>query len=177
MSDQDGGDVAGVMAKFPGPVTLYADKRTVRFLFVVFAVIELGFVKALFTAESGRLAIWIGLAIFLWGIGSTAFMILNRNALALTLDHDGFTINGMFRPRWSAWKDVGDFATLKSRYFTATTYNDRGPGVSTFQRLTSGYRRLRYGRDTMLPDTYGFDAERLAQLMSLWRQRALASQS
>src|ERR1700733_10349380 len=135
MSDVDRVDVAGVMAKFPGPVTLYADKRTVRFLFVVFAVIELSFAKALFTAESGRLAIWSGLVIFLWGIGSTAFMSLNRNALALTLDRDGFTINGMFRPRRSTWKEVGDFAMLKNRYFAATIYNDRGPGLSPFQRL------------------------------------------
>ena len=60
----------------------------------VFAVVEFALVKGLFTGDGTRLvATWIFVALFLWGIGLTAYVMLNRNALAMILDRDGFTIN------------------------------------------------------------------------------------
>jgi hypothetical protein len=83
MSDPGRADVASIMAQFPGPVRLYGDKIVLRYVLGVFAVIEFGLLKGLFTGDGTHLvATWIFIALFLWGIGLTAYVMLNRNALA-----------------------------------------------------------------------------------------------
>jgi hypothetical protein len=177
MSETGGNDVSAVMTKFPGPVTLYAGKRILWTVCSVFVVIEFGLLKGFFAHGELPLAGWIAVAFFGLFLAITVYGILNRNVFALTLDRGGFRINFIFGGRRCSWKEVGDFATWTTRRFAVATYNDRGLAKSFFQRLMCRYRRMRYNRDTALPDTYGFDAKRLAQLMSLWQQRALADQA
>jgi hypothetical protein len=163
MADPDRVDVAAVMAKFPGPVRLYGDKKFLRYVLGVFALIEFGLVKGLITGDGTHLiAVCILIAILLWGLGLTAYVMLNRNALAMDLDGDGFTVNyyAWYRPLRRAWSDVDDFGTRTNRVMDSTTYNDRPAG-----------------RSRLFLDTYGLGAGGLAQLMSQWRQRALASQA
>jgi len=180
MSDPDRTDVASIMAKFPGPVRLYADKRVVRFLCgTAAAVLEFVALRGLFKGGDITPAGWVVLVIYLSAVTAllvcTAFMMLNWNSLALNLDRDGFTIDFMFRPRQYACNGVGDFAAWKSRLFKLTTYNDRRSGLGVLRRLRYRWRRRSYGRDTALLDTYGLGAEGLAQLISQWQQRALGS--
>jgi hypothetical protein len=159
MSDPGRADVASIMAQFPGPVRLYGDKIVLRYVLGVFAVIEFALVKGLFTGDGTRLvATWIFVALFLWGIGLTAYVMLNRNALAMILDRDGFTINYYlwYRPLRRAWSDIGDFGTRSNRAMQSATYKDRAAG-----------------RQRLFPDTYGLGADGLVQLMSQWQQRAL----
>jgi hypothetical protein len=159
MSDADRTDATAVIAQFPGPVRLYADKIVLRYVLGIFAVIEFGLVKGLFTGDGTHLiATWLLIALFLWGIGLTAYVMLNRNALAMVLDRDGFTINRYlwYRPLRCAWSDVGDFGTRSNRAMQSATYKDR-----------------QAGRQRLFPDTYGLGADGLVQLMSQWQQRAL----
>jgi hypothetical protein len=155
-------DADTALAKFPGPVRLYADKRFVRYLSLVFAAMEFVLGKGLLFGTDKRhfvaqLVIFIAL---LWPLLLIALVVLSRNALALDLDRDGFTINAYawYRPRRYLWSDVGEFGTRSLRFIALVTYQDRVAG-----------------RQRLIPDTYGLGADGLAQLMSQWRQRALGN--
>jgi hypothetical protein len=171
---QDGGPEEGVaraasaaetpLAKFPGPLRLYANKRFVQVLFWIFAGMEYILGKALLSGAdrqhfAAQLIIFIAL---LWPLLLSAFIVLSRNALALDLDRDGFTINAYawYRPRRYAWKDTGEIGTRSLGFMNFTSFADRVAG-----------------RQRMLPDTYGLRAEILAQLMRDWQERALAARA
>lgn len=150
------------LAKFPIPVRLYADKRFVQYLFLIFAAMEFILGKGLFFGTDKRhfaaqLVIFIAL---LWPLLLIAFIVLSRNALALDLDRNGFTINAYawYRARRLLWADVGDFGTRSFRFMVFATYQKRATG-----------------RQQLIPDTYGRGADELAQLMNEWRRRALAN--
>ena len=152
-------DADTALAKFPGPVRLYADKRFVQVLFWIFAAMEFVLGKALLLGTdkqhfAAQLVLFI---VLLWPLLLIALIVLSRNALALDLDRDGFTINAYawYRPRRHLWADVGDFGTRSLRVIALATYQDRVTG-----------------RQRLIPDTYRLGADGLAQLMSQWRQRA-----
>jgi hypothetical protein len=153
-------DANAPLAKFPGPVRLYADKRLIRYLSGLFAAMAFIVGKALFLGTDPQhftvqLIVFI---VLLWPLGLTAFVMLSRNALALDLDRDGFTINAYawYRARRYLWTDVGDFGTRSFRFIALASYQDRAAG-----------------RQRLIPDTYRLGAEGLAQLMTQWRQNAL----
>ncbi len=157
-------DVNAALAKFPGPVRLYADKRFVQVLFWIFAAMEYILGKALLSGAdkqhfAAQLVVFIAL---LWPLFLVAFIVLSRNALALDLDRDGFTVNAYawYRARRYTWQDIGEIGTRSFRFMDFVTFEDRAAG-----------------RQRMLPDTYGLGAEALAQLVTQWRQRALAQRA
>ena len=161
MTEADRTDVATIVARFPGPVRLYGDKKFLRYVLGVFAVIEFVLVKGLFTGDgTHRVATLIFIALFLWGLGMTAYIMLNRNALAMDLDRDGFTINRYlwYSPLRRAWSDIGELGTKSTRGIGSATYKD-----------------LQNGRQQSFPDTYGLGSDGLVALMSQWRRRALGS--
>ena len=167
-------DVDLMLAQFPGPVRLSAAKSLHKVILIGCLVLEFLLVKALVTGQGVPAAV-LGVAVvvlaqILW----CALVLLRRDTLALALDRDGFTIRYLLRPRTLAWDAVGDFTAWKSRAFDLTMYNDATAAKGTIEAALSRYRKSRFGRDAALPDTYHLGAERLAQLMSLWRQRALS---
>jgi hypothetical protein len=170
-------DVDALLAQFPGPVRLYAAKTYVRIALAALAVIEFMLVKGAVTSDHFTLIGWAALTVFSVACLSTAWTMLNRNALLLVLDGEGFTLNFTWRARRCSWQDVGDFSVWQNSRFPVATYNDRTLARHPLQRLMCKYRRSRYGRDTALPDTYGLGAEGLARLMTQWRQRSLAKQA
>ena len=95
---------------------------------------------------------------------------------ALTLNREGFTVNYLLRAKTRAWSDVGDFAVSTSRRFDLTVYTDRSGNAGMFDRAVARLRKMRFGRDAVLPDTYHLGSARLAKLMTLWQQRALPKQ-
>ncbi len=157
-------DADALLAKFPGRVRLYADKRFIQCLCGLFAVMAVVVGKGLFVGTdpqhfTAQLIIFV---VLLWPLGLTAFIVLSRNALALDLYRDGFTLNAYawYRPRRCMWAVAGDFGTRSFRFMTFATWQDRPDG-----------------RPRLIPDTYGLGAEALARLMTQWRQRALAPTS
>jgi hypothetical protein len=173
VSQPAGADVNALLAKFPGPLRLKANKTYLRMVFVVLAVIEFVLVKGALTGEGIKPAGWIILAFFTVALVSAAYAMLARNVFSLVLDGDGFTIRFTYRTRRCAWRDVGDFSTWKNGRISVATYND--PALAN--SLMSKYRRARYDRDTALPDTYGLGADGLAELMTQWQRRALAGRA
>jgi hypothetical protein len=158
------GPVDVLLARFPGPVRLYADKRFVQYLLGLFAAMAFVLGRGLFLGTDPKhftveLIVFITL---LWPIGSIVLIVLSRNALALDLDRDGFTVNGYawYGARRHLWSEVGAFGTRSFRFMTFGSYQDQAAG-----------------RQRFFPDTYGLRADGLARLMNEWRRRALAQQT
>ena len=157
-------DAGALLAKFPGPVRLNADKRFAQYLFLIFAAMEFVLGKGLlFGTDRQHFTVQLVISIaLLWPLLLIAVVVLSRNALALDLDRDGFTINAYawYRPRHYAWKDIAGFGTRNFRFLEFATFEDRGTG-----------------KQRQFPDTYGRSAADLARTLNAWRQRALAQQA
>jgi hypothetical protein len=90
----------------------------------------------------------------------------------LVLDREGFDVTSLFRRYRVRWQDTADFAAvvLPPARHRMVAYNDRKQSSSRLARMNVAI----VGRNAAIPDTYGFSAEALAQLMAQWRERALA---
>jgi len=165
-------DVDSILARFPGPVRLTAAKSLLKVILICCLVVEFFLVKALVSGQGVPLVLWCVIVIVLLQIIWCTVVILRRDCLALTLNHDGFTIDYLLRSRTYSWSEVGEFVGAKARLFDLTLYNNRSATKGIMERVRSVIPKLRFGRNATLPDTYSLGGERLAQLMSLWQQRA-----
>ena len=106
----------------------------------------------------------------LFGVGTIASgKALLPGASELRLDKDGFAWTVSFRTHRVGWKQAKDFGVWKSRHTKLVTYNGENPASPVMAALNTAIA----DRNASLPDTYGFAAEDLAQLMSQWRALAL----
>jgi len=182
--------VAAILARFPGPVTLNVSRRK----WLWFLVIGLTFAAmggwmivepALFETRIVSLGVrgmipivawaWIILAFF--GLGSVVIVLtLLPGASGMTLDANGFVVCSLFRRSTYQWANVDEFEIsevplgYRSRAMKLVGFNDRSAAQGTVARLNVALA----GRNSALPDTYGFKLEDLVGLMSTWRMRALA---
>jgi hypothetical protein len=154
------------LVKYPGPVTLYVSRKK-WLLMLASCVAFTGGCAASIPTEP------------LWGWGGALFfgagtivstVILLPGAGKLTLDADGFEVTNLFRRRRSRWLDVTDFVPEAVQFSPKKLlgYNDANQKGKVMGELNVGLT----GRNSALPDNYGFALEDLARLMTLWRERA-----
>ena len=146
-------DIDSILAQFPGPVRLTAAKSLIKVVLICCLVLEYFLVKALVTGQGIPLAIWCAIVIVLLQIAWCTLAILRRGYLALTLHHDGFTIQYLLRSRTYGWSEVGEFAGIKARLIDLTMYNNRSSTKRIVERARSMIPTLRFGRNAALPDT------------------------
>jgi hypothetical protein len=158
-------EVEQILASFPGPVVLYAG--TLRKLLML--AIFLAFTAfCIWTVVAGRTRILHGVYDTIMGpIAVVVFAVLTVRSLilllvpsaaSLTLDADGFAINGIFRTKRRSWRDVSGFRTQKV---------SAGIALVTYDLLPSK-------KTVPLMDSYGQPKDDLAWLLEEWRKRALA---
>jgi len=90
------------------------------------------------------------------------------------LDAEGFetrTVWGSRRRR--RWRETAGFAPLWINFWHYTAYDDDNPPSGWWDAANRAYA----GGKSFFPDTYGLGAKNLADLMTAWRQRALAPPS
>jgi hypothetical protein len=189
--------VAALLDRFPGPLTLDPSRRkwllvvAIGVVFILGAALLIrdpagssdtavgrgvgGIVVTLGLARDRAAATtaigWIALVIFAL---ATIVGLLNLlpGAAGLTLGRDGFRTRNLFRRHDYKWADVSDIAGVRLPSLSrCVAFNDR---LVQGSRLARTNVRL-VGRNSALPDTYGLSVDDLAQLMSLWRERALAT--
>jgi hypothetical protein len=166
------GKVADILARFPGPVTLYAARRK----WLLMLVVCIAFAGA-GAAEGQSWTNWIGVVFFGLGAIVSALMLL-PHAGSLLLDVDGFEMRVFFRRIRVTWRDASNFeaiypvggrrlpTTAKVVGFDHAKFKDsRWVALSKFITPHAG----------RMVDTYGFSAEDLASLMTQWRERARGS--
>jgi hypothetical protein len=160
-----------ILARFPGPVTLYRSRLT-WFLTAIGSglFVAVGFWMV---AVGGPIG-WPILVFFTSCMIISAVMLL-PGAGALKLDGDGFQITSLFRRHHACWQDVSEFETMApppphnlQRFVVYDDLNQAGRMMAKLSVAVAG-------RNAGLPDTYGLWARDLALLMTRWREQALAS--
>lgn len=111
---------------------------------------------------------WFVLGFF--GLCALAFAVqMLPGASRLRLDRDGFTVTSLFRSSTVRWSEVSRFfvAQVGGRAMVCWDYAGAVPRSTASRRLS----RTLAGVEAGLPDTYGLNAEALAELLEDWRQR------
>lgn len=167
-------DVAQILARFPGPVTIRGSKPTlVSVSILVIPMLALGILGFLGSLRAGSAVGFLCSGALLLFSGLIVFIVARALLLGLpsiTIDLEGFSIQkvlaainqtrGVVRKRWS---DASGFQS----YFDAVRFSDQSPPTSLLGKLT----HVR----GMLPNTV-LGAKPLARLMNAWRERSLSPQ-
>ena len=158
--------VAGILARFPGPVRLYPSRRKwllVALGGIAFTAIGIGMVL------TGDWTGWFAVGFF-GLVAIVAILALLPGSSRLMLDKDGFEATTLYRGARKRWAETSEFGTADISGETFVVFDDLTltPGALT------GFNTSNIGRNSALPDTYGLSAEELANLMSDWRNRARA---
>jgi hypothetical protein len=155
-----------ILARFPGPVTIYPSRRKWLLLFGGCALFAAGGVMMV---QSGERMGWLVLGFF----GLCAFIplvMMLPGSARLVLDRDGFEYRTLFKSRRSLWRNTGNFgwANIPPGNVKLVVFDDvSASGMSA--DLNAGIT----GRNSALSDTYGFAAADLADLLEAWRARAV----
>jgi hypothetical protein len=158
-----------ILARFPGPVTLYPSRRKWAIIFVVGGLAAAGGVWMVETEHPWG---WFVLIFFLIGT-ITAGAALLPGAGRLTLESGGFEIKNLYRRRRIRWQDVTGFeaAVIPPSARKFVLYDE----LKAKDRVISKFNTAIAGRNAALPDTYGFSADDLADLITRWRERAIVA--
>jgi hypothetical protein len=164
-------ELDAILMRFPGPVALYRSRRKWLLVLagcVLFAIAGIGMIRD--DAANGW---WV---LIFFGFGSlVAAVALLPGAGTLALQQDGFEIKNFFRRDRIAWQDATRFEPIRiPPAMQKLVAFDQG---STANRPLAKLNIMFAGHNGVLPDTYGLSAEALARLMTLWRERALASKA
>lgn len=167
-----------ILARFPGPVTLYPSRRKWLLLMVgclLFAV------AGIWDTYNNRDATgWLGVAFFGLGAIVPALMLLH-GAASLTLDADGFEMTIFYRHTRFRWEGSSGFEAqfppvLRASAIPPPSWNkfvafdNAKMQNTTLTRISA----LIMKHNAQLGDTYGFSADDLAKLMTQWCDLALA---
>ncbi len=158
-----------ILQQFPGPVTLHPS----RIKFLILLAGSLGFsVGGYYMVRDGASGGWFVLGFF--GLCTLISVMLTLpGASGLTLDRDGFRVSSMYRRAHTRWRDAGGFITsgLPPSGYVMVVYDD---ATIRSGKLAAANIKLT-GRNSGLPNTYGLEADELAELMVAWRERAMRS--
>jgi hypothetical protein len=167
-----------ILARFPGPVTLYPSRRKWLLLMagcLLFAVGGIG------EAHNGNAMDWLGVAFFGLGAIVPGLMLLH-GAASIRLDSDGFEMTNLFRHARFHWQDASGFEAqfppvLRASAIPPPSWNkfvafDNSKMQNpTWARVSA----LIMKHNAQLGDTYGFSADELAKLKTQWRNLAVAA--
>jgi hypothetical protein len=102
-------DRAAVLARFPGPVTLYPSRKKWLLVLAGGAVFAVG---GALMIRDGDPTGWFVL-VFFAAVALVAAAVLLPGAGALTLDRDGFEITNLFRHHRIRWQDASGFTASR----------------------------------------------------------------
>src|SRR5712692_10367733 len=159
--------VGELLARFPGPLTLYPSRRKWLLVLAGCTAFTAGGYFMIQDQASGG---WYVLVVF--GVGSViAAVMLLPGAGRLALDRHGFTCTSLFKSHRVRWQDAGDFAPVQvpPANIRLVGYDD----ATVAGRRIAAINVELTGRNAALSDTYGLSADDLARLMAAWRERAL----
>jgi hypothetical protein len=163
-----GDNAVDILARFPGPVTLYPSRRKWGLVLLGAAIFTAG---GIWMIQRGDSAGWYVTIFF--GLGTLiAIAVMLPGAGRLTLDQDSFEAKTLFRGYRIRWADTRGFEAkrifppLGQRLVVYDYLPKHGPLNAINVSIA--------GRNAGLGDNYGLSADNLARLMAQWRERALA---
>ena len=166
-------EIAPILSRFPGPVTLYPSKM--KWLLVLLGSFVFSIGGYWMIQEGYTFWGWFDLIFFSLCVIVTPIALL-PGVSALTLDADGFEFG---RCRYS-WRDATGFAPWDvppSGRNKMVVFDLPVPTNPVARALVEGDKILTGHTGGALPDTYGLAAQDLAELMVRWQESAIASRS
>jgi hypothetical protein len=164
---------AAILARFPGPVTLYSSRKKWAFLLVFFLFwVGLG-VFGFFSARAKPEAT-LGEWATVWGLiilgSSMALLSVLMMNSRLQLDKDGFLLMHPLGRRKCAWRDVADFISMPVTESLSSMVRFHHSDVEE----TGWHAKLKAltHLNSSLGDNFGLKAQDLADLMTEWKRRA-----
>jgi len=124
--------------------------------------------------SSGESLLLVGSLVGFFGLGALAsFWMLLPNSAYLLLTPAGFTIRTLLKRKEYRWREVEEFhaATFRGTPWVVFTLSREGK-VNLPETSLRGLNKALSEGDDNLPDTYGMNAEELAELMNQWRKRS-----
>ena len=166
-----------MLERFPGPVVLRVAQLKHLFMLVGVAVFGGVSLYAVIHADFDwfeTAVMWLCIALI---VGSVPFIVLIMiKGSSLRLDAEGLRINQSWRSHLVRWKETSTFEVstfaiaMSAASMTLVVFDD---AASSGSKLAPANTSLT-GRNSGLPDTYGYSHEDLAWLLNRWRDRALA---
>lgn len=158
-------NVDDLRLEHPLPFTVYPKKTTMLLLFVVcLAFVAIGILMI----RDGEMMGWLCAGFF--GLGIPVFLIqLYPKSSFLTVSAEGIEVCSLFRRHRLRWSDISQFGTYTIRQHGMSVTEMVGFNYSAeYQRAsrTRAFSKALVGFEGGLPDTYGFRAEELAQILS-----------
>jgi hypothetical protein len=166
--------VETILARFPGPVTLYPSRLKVLGGVVACLGLTVFSVHLLLDAIEANSSevIWASASILVCGaLTARGLLLLRPGTMGLTLDATGFEVGGILRRVRSSWRDAGNFRV-------AVGDDAAQLRLVRFEVLKDGATPQGRAKVTRaLPGNYPLRDDDLAWLMEQWRLRALAPAS
>ena len=154
-----------ILARFPGPVTLHANRLK---LFAIFSA----FMPYLRPGLEWYERVMAVLACLVCAVGAVrGWRLLLPGGVSLTLDADGFESRWGLRRIRTPWLDVSGFRPQSDHHI------EIGKVIGEVDVLTPDKKSWRRGATkatSALPDNYRLPKADLVWLMDEWRKRALA---
>lgn len=166
MTQEPDSKASQILARFPGPVTLYPSRKKWLLLLLAGLAFTLAGIWMVATAAPEG---WFVLIFF--GSGAiVSIVMLLPGASSLVLERDGFAITSLFRSHYARWQDVSVFAPMAIPFAPQkmVSFDDASASTKFVAKLSTGIA----GHNSALPDTYGMSADELARLMTQWRDHA-----
>jgi len=173
---------AELLAQFPGPVTLYATTSWLIFFVVVGlafsglgAAVTIGVVGAIADLDPIQIPVLIALGLFLLGLGAYSLIALPiaffRRQIKLSLDHEGFEVRIMPYLQNDLWSTAADFRP-RVFFVRLVTYRDATLAGNFIGKINRSSLVGRRG----FSNIFGIRTDELADVMNVWRERALSRQ-
>ena len=151
------------------PFTVYPKKTTMLLMFLVSVVFVAG---GILMIRDGEKMGWLCAGFF--GLGIPVFLIqLYPKSSFLTVSEEGIEFCALFRRHRLRWSDISEFGTYTLRHRGLPVSKMVGFNYAAGYQRASKARRVAQalaGFEGALPDTYGFRAEELAQMLSDYHQ-------
>jgi hypothetical protein len=170
-------EIEDIIAKFPGPITLLASRLKWWLMIVLSSAMTAAgiFLLSFFylhpTRVNDDIRLGVGVSVLctlFFGL-CTVFAAIALRRSALRLDENGFQVTALHRRQYR-WSEVSDFDVFYCRGTASVVFKTTKPRWSSLGNLNA---LLTGGRNDGLPDTYGFGASELMQLMRTWQSSAM----
>lgn len=170
-------EIEDIVAEFPGPITLRASRLKWWVMILLsstmtaagmFLVSFIYFHPARIIGDV-RMGVGISVLCTLFFGLCTVFGTIALRRSELRLDENGFQVTAINRKQY-LWSEVSDFDVFLCRGTASVVFKTTKPRRSSLGNLNA---LLTSGRNDGLPDTYGFGAAELMQLMRSWQSSAM----
>ena len=159
------------------PFTVYPTKTKTLLLFLLSAIFVAG---GIFLIHEGEARVgWLCTGFF--GLGIPIFLAqLHPKSSFLTVSDQGIEFASLFRKTEMKWSEIGGFGTytMRQKGLPIGTYVGINYSAEFYRaQKARALSKALVGFEGALPDTYGFRAEELAQLLASYHRKYCGANS